>query len=869
MINKSTRNDFASVKHPKPYLIPAAPQWDAASKLKIKTVDNPLPNGTLGDVGLATSIKGPVEFPLTILIQPFDSRKTIGIDTATIRTFRWDSKSGALFPFWNSGINIKMGFIWSKIQHPGIYVPIGLPRDRLIQNMLQTMTKERIYSTAINSEETILHITQSAIRPFLETPDDDLEELRLLLTIFEAQTGVGPFSTNEIRLGRGGHLLPFPLPQDVSIEAFKRRLSELKPSPRYGVPEEALFNIPERFTDEKVPWILPMRPRPDAWPQIEEDVLERMKIWKSNSQRPEAIQIPAWLFSRNWWMYHHDTRHTGHASGISNITSTSVGSMLLNPPVPVPLDGTIVTIPSIVNGKIYIGTYNAPVVGGTLYKIDLYTGVIEATFSVTQRSPAYAQGIGGSPAIVNGRVYFSNVPGRVYCVDAASLSLIWVTDLRNADPLHNQPVNNNFGGYNAADCFSSPLVVNGKVYVGSGEGERDVFGFVFCLDANTGNVQWLYCTNQFNLASDNSPNVIPASTAVSDPLPPWASGFTINPDPPHRGASVWSSCAYDWILNRIYVGTGNSRPDDPLPDEKYASGVISLDASTGTFKGFFQPDPADSYRVSDLDVDVPAPPTIVYRLGDRVVAFGSKNGSFFLLDPDTMLAVARRQLLPKIGGNGGFPGDTGALIDGVDPHDDFPENKWGVMGSAAVHPLLGRLFVGLGGYDGIGDYQTTPFMRVLDWNNLHDAWTTSNVPDDISRYTVPRPPMYTTPFEAGLSSPAVVNDVVFVSTSKPALYALDAVSGLCLWAAPTIPGSLGYTYVLGPAIYGNYVVIGAGNSVYIYSLPTITLPYRPLDLYASWWDIIKHWPFPPPPPPPPPDPILRENVPKMAFGGET
>jgi outer membrane protein assembly factor BamB len=754
-----------------------------------------------------------------------------------------------------------MGFIWSKIQHPGIFVPVGLPRDRLLQTIVQTMAKTRIYSTTINSEKEILHIMQNTIRPFLETPDDELEELRLLLAMFEVQTGIGPFSANEIRLGRGGHLLPFPLPRNDSIKAFKERLSGLKPSPLYGLPEEVLFNIPEKFTDEKVPWALPLRPHPDDWPQIEENVLERMKIWKSNVQRTDPIQIPAWLLSRNWWMYHHDTRHTGHASGFSSITSTSVGSMILNPPAPIPVDGTIVTIPSIVNGKIYVGTYNAPVVGGTLYKINLYTGAIEATFSVTQRSPAYAQGIGGSPAVVNGRVYFSNVPGRVYCVDAASLSLIWVTDLRNADPLHNQPVNNNFGGSNAGDCFSSPLVVNGKVYVGSGEGERDVFGFVFCLDANTGNVQWLYCTNQFNLASDNSPNVIPASTAVSDPLPPWASEFTINPDPPHRGASVWSSCAYDWVLNRIYVGTGNSRPDDPLPDEKYASGIISLDASTGAFKGFFQPDPADSYRGNDLDVDVPSSPTVVWRIGTRLIAIGSKNGSFFLLDPDTLAPIVRRQLLPRDASNN--------PLSGVDPHEGPGENYYGILGTAAVHYGLRRLFVGIGGYSGAIDSASTPFMRALDWDTLNDAWTTAVGADGVTRYTVPVPPMYTTPNEAGLSSPAVVNDVVFVSTSKPGLYALDAATGLCLWSAGGLPSPVGTTYVLGPAIYGNRVVIGAGNNVYIYSLPSIIPPYRPPDLLASWWDIIKHWPIPPPPPPPPPDSIIRENVPKMAFEGET
>ena len=75
--------------------------------------------------------------------------------------------------------------------------------------------------------------------------------------------------------------------------------------------------------------------------------------------------------------------------------------------------------------------------------------------------------------------------------------------------------------------------------------------------------------------------------------------------------------------------------------------------------------------------------------------------------------------------------------------------------------------------------------------------------------------------ETGLSSPAVVNDVVFVSTSKPALYALDATRGQCLWSAPDIPGSdvNEPMFALGPAIYGNYVVMGAWNNVYIYRLP--------------------------------------------------
>jgi len=54
----------------------------------------------------------------------------------------------------------------------------------------------------------------------------------------------------------------------------------------------------------------------------------------------------------------------------------------------------------------------------------------------------------------------------------------------------------------------------------------------------------------------------------------------------------------------------------------------------------------DSYRPSDLHIDIPGSPTIFSRGGTRVVAVGSKNGSFFLLDAHTMNELARRQPLP-------------------------------------------------------------------------------------------------------------------------------------------------------------------------------------------------------------------------------
>lgn len=803
-----------------PYLMQATPEWDPATALELRGAENPLPNGTLGDIGLATEVVGSEEVPLTILILPFDSRDSVGVDVSTVRVFRWDDESRTLYPVWNSGVNVNLGFIWTKIRQPGVYVPIGLPRDRLLQEALRLVVRERRLANSESPEE-MQSLTETTMQLFSEIPTEAVEQLRESVARIEAQTGLRAFP-GDAKLGQGGHVAAFSLPQDATREEFRERISSLEIPPG-GLPEEALFYSPDTLRNSEPPW--PLSPEQQPWNGIDPRSLRSLEISQFIDHSILEILI-RWLSSPNWSMYQHDVRHTGQASGWSGITSTNVHTMIQQSRVSV--DGPVISKPSIVDGKIYVGSGKiGSGSGGTLYKIDLATGNVEGTFATSGTAYYPFHGIGGSPAVVGGRVYFTGVHGKVYCVDAAAMTLIWETDLRVPDAARKQPVNQP-----NADCWSGPVVVNRKVFVGCGEGEEEnTYGFVYCLDANTGKVVWLFCTSKFTnrLApgSENQPNVIPAPVAVSDPLPAWATdaGFSIQPDaPPAResGSSVWSSCAYDGVLNCIYVGTGNSayKAGEPgegtdLPDEWYGSGLISLDADTGEFRGFFQPDPDDSYRPADSDVDVSGSPTMFTRRGQRVVAFGSKNGSFFLLDPDNLALIARRQLLPRAGGSG-LPGDRGTAIPTVAPIEPpYFENLWGIYATPAVHPRLGRLYVGLGGREDITDQAKTPFVRALDWNTLEDAWPTRVGADDVSRYTTASPPLYTS-FEVGLSSPAVVNDVVFMSTNKTALYALDAATGLCLWSASGLPFSWP---ALGPAIYGNYVVMGAENNVYIYKLP--------------------------------------------------
>jgi outer membrane protein assembly factor BamB len=513
--------------------------------------------------------------------------------------------------------------------------------------------------------------------------------------------------------------------------------------------------------------------------------------------------------TKDWPMYHHDLQHSGRVA-CSDITSANVSSLKPAYPQPIALNGHIISVPAVVAGKIYVGT-SLPDAGqnpggGTMYRIDLASGNVEQTFSFVtpphQGSNQGETGVGCTPAVINGKVYFSALDGKIRCLDAVTFNPVWTTDLRNPDLVHNQPVSNP-----AAETWSSPSVVNNRVYVGAGEGESNAFGFLYCLDANTGRVDWLFCTNQFVANTDNQPNVVPGST-VGGHIPPGYVGFSVGPEPLSRGASVWSSCAYHAGLNRVYFGTGNPDPDAPLPNTPYASGIVVLDAAIGALRGFFQSAQTDSYRPDDADVDVPAPPTIYSLPAQDVVAIAGKNGAAFLLDPANMNVLARRQLLPKDG--------AGNPLPNVDVHSGGDtENKSGVFASAAVDPTWGHLYFGLGGYAGV-DGPTTPFMRTCDWATLDDEWPTVLGADTVTRYSTAHPPMYMTS-EAGLSSPTVVNDVVLVTTSAPALYAFSSADGVPLWIAPGFAPS-GSGYCLGPAVYGNYVLAGAGNQLLVYTL---------------------------------------------------
>jgi outer membrane protein assembly factor BamB len=169
-----------------------------------------------------------------------------------------------------------------------------------------------------------------------------------------------------------------------------------------------------------------------------------------------------------------------------------------------------------------------------------------------------------------------------------------------------------------------------------------------------------------------------------------------------------------------------------------------------------------------------------------------------------------------------------AIIKPSNPNLDADD--FGIFSVAGIDTNGGRLFVGMGTADGF-DPTTTPFVRALDWNTLEDAWPTkivtltsgANSGDTIVEYDTVNSPFYTAENAAAVSSPAVSQGVVLVTTVWPAIYAFDAVSGECLWkdtgtikrTSPDIAD-----YPLGPAILGSFVVVASGDSLYRWQIPS-------------------------------------------------
>jgi len=153
----------------------------------------------------------------------------------------------------------------------------------------------------------------------------------------------------------------------------------------------------------------------------------------------------------------------------------------------------VISTPAVAAGVLYFGSTDH-----NFYALAAASGAERWRFATKGR-------ITSSPAVVAGRVYFGSYDGNFYALDAASGALLW----RFATGGERRFSGRHLHGAQPAsevmpdpfDFFlSSPAVVSGVVYFGSGDGN------VYALDADSGALRWKFPTG----------NVVHASPAVAD-----------------------------------------------------------------------------------------------------------------------------------------------------------------------------------------------------------------------------------------------------------------------------------------------------------------------------------------------------------------
>ena len=226
--------------------------------------------------------------------------------------------------------------------------------------------------------------------------------------------------------------------------------------------------------------------------------------------------------------------------------------------------GYVFSSPAISGGLAYFGSTD-----GNLYAVDLQTGTERWKFKTKAR-------ITSSPAVDNGVVYFGSYDGNFYAVDAATGKEKW----EFATPGERRFIAKHIHGALPAgasmpdpfDCYlSSPLVSNGTVYFGSGDGN------VYALEASTGKEKWKFQTG----------DVVHASPALADGtifIGSWDSFFYAIDAATGKEKWKFKTGEDHEIYNQVGIQSSAAVADGMVYFGCRDSNLYALDARTGEKK---------------------------------------------------------------------------------------------------------------------------------------------------------------------------------------------------------------------------------------------------------------------------------------------
>jgi alcohol dehydrogenase (cytochrome c) len=302
----------------------------------------------------------------------------------------------------------------------------------------------------------------------------------------------------------------------------------------------------------------------------------------------------------NWPSYNGD--YTGRRySSLKQITLGNVDQLRAQWVFHAPNSDILELTPVVVNGVMFITAAN------DAYAVDARTGrtiwhysrpITEGLIDDASRHLNRGVGVWGS------RIYMNTDNAHLLCLDARSGHLLW--DVAYAD------WNKNYG------ATSAPLVVNGKVLVGTSGGDDGVRGLIAAYDAVTGKFLWRFWT-------------IPGPGEPGSES--WPGDHYL-----HGGGTAWMPGTYDPDLNLVFFGTSNPSPDfsgEVRPgDDLYTCSVVALDLDTGKLKWHFQFTPHDLYDYDALETAIVVDAEYKGRFR-KLLLEANRNGFIYVLDRST------------------------------------------------------------------------------------------------------------------------------------------------------------------------------------------------------------------------------------------
>jgi alcohol dehydrogenase (cytochrome c) len=265
-------------------------------------------------------------------------------------------------------------------------------------------------------------------------------------------------------------------------------------------------------------------------------------------------------------------------------------------------------------------------------------------------------------AIAGDRLYMGTLDAKLVALDTKTGNVVWSTQI--ADPED---------GYSET---MAPVVIDGKVLIGTNGGEYGIRGFVKAFDAASGQLLWTFYT----IPDSGSEGVWAENDAVGRNMKRDIDAEKKTLAEKGRdfektlGGGVWMAPAVDRATRTVYFVVGNPSPDlygaIRPGDNLYTDSLVAIDLDTGKYKWHYQ------YIAHDVwDLDAVSPPVLADvkdKNGQMIpgVIHGGKTGFVYVHDrrdghliriSDAMIPQEGVWTLPTPNGARMLPGANGGV----------------------------------------------------------------------------------------------------------------------------------------------------------------------------------------------------------------